>query len=32
MAGELIGRPVTASLVRQGRELEVELVPEELLD
>jgi S1-C subfamily serine protease len=30
MSGELIGRPVTASIVRQGRELRVPLVPAEL--
>jgi S1-C subfamily serine protease len=32
MAGELIGRSVTARLLRQGRELDVELVPDELTD
>ena len=32
MAGELIGRAVTARVLRQGRELEVELVPDELTD
>ncbi len=32
MAGELIGRSVTAQLVRQGRRLELEIVPEELVD
>jgi serine protease Do len=32
MAGELIGRPVVTRLLRQGRELDVELVPEELSD
>ncbi len=32
MAGELIGRPVVARVLRQGRELEVELVPDELVD
>jgi S1-C subfamily serine protease len=32
MAGELIGRAVTARIVRQGSELEVELVPDELTD
>jgi S1-C subfamily serine protease len=32
MAGELIGRPVTARLLRQGQELDVELVPEELTE
>jgi serine protease Do len=32
MAGELIGRSVTARLLRQGRELDVELVPDELVD
>ena len=30
MAGELIGRTVSARLLRQGRELTVELVPDEL--
>ena len=30
MTGELIGRPVTATVVRQGRELQVPLVPAEL--
>jgi S1-C subfamily serine protease len=30
MSGELIGRTVTASIVRQGRELRVPLVPAEL--
>ena len=29
---ELIGRSVTARLLRQGRELDVELVPDELTD
>jgi S1-C subfamily serine protease len=32
MAGELIGRSVTARLLRQGRDLDVELVPDELVD
>jgi serine protease Do len=32
MAGELIGHGVTARLLRQGHELEVELVPDELDD
>jgi S1-C subfamily serine protease len=32
MAGELIGRGVTATLLRGGRELEIELVPDELTD
>jgi S1-C subfamily serine protease len=32
MAGELIGRSVTARVLRQGRELDVELVPDELTD
>jgi len=32
MAGELIGRNVTARLLRQGQELDVELVPDELTD
>jgi serine protease Do len=32
MAGELIGRAVTARVLRQGRELDVELVPVELTD
>jgi serine protease Do len=32
MAGELIGRSVTARLLRQGHELDVELVPDELDD
>jgi serine protease Do len=32
MAGELIGRSVTAHLIRQGEPLEVELVPDELTD
>jgi hypothetical protein len=30
MAGELIGERVTATVVREGRRLEVELVPVEL--
>jgi S1-C subfamily serine protease len=30
MVADLIGAPVTLSLIRQGRQLEVELVPEEL--
>ena len=30
MAGELIGRRVSARVLRQGRELELELVPDEL--
>jgi hypothetical protein len=30
MAGELIGERVTAAVVREGRRLEVELVPVEL--
>ena len=30
MAGELIGRTVEARLLRQGREVTVELVPDEL--
>jgi serine protease Do len=32
MAGEVIGRSVVARLLRQGSELEVELVPDELTD
>jgi serine protease Do len=32
MAGELIGRGVTARLLRRGSEVEVELVPDELSD
>jgi serine protease Do len=32
MAGELIGRAVRARALRQGRELEIELVPDELAD
>jgi serine protease Do len=32
MAGELIGRPVVTHLLRQGHELDVELVPDELTD
>jgi len=32
MSGELIGRGVTAKLLRRGRELEVEVVPDELTD
>jgi S1-C subfamily serine protease len=32
MAGELIGRSVTARLLRQGRQLQLELVPDELSD
>ena len=32
MAGELIGRSVTVRLLRQGRDLDVELVPDELTD
>jgi serine protease Do len=32
MAGELIGRDVTARLLRRGSEVEVELVPDELTD
>jgi len=32
MAGELIGRPVVTRLLRQGHELDVELVPDELVD
>jgi len=32
MAGELIGRGVTTRLLRQGSEVEVELVPDELTD
>ena len=32
MAGELIGRGVTAKLLRRGHELEVEVVPDELTD
>jgi S1-C subfamily serine protease len=32
MAGEAIGRRVLARVLRQGRELEVELVPDELTD
>jgi S1-C subfamily serine protease len=31
MAGDAIGRPVTARLLRQGRELTVEVVPDELV-
>ena len=32
MTGELIGRSVTGRLLRQGQELDVELVPDELTD
>jgi serine protease Do len=32
MAGELIGRGVTTQLLRQGKRLDVELVPDELTD
>jgi S1-C subfamily serine protease len=32
MAGELIGRAVAARVLRQGRELDVEVVPDELTD
>ena len=32
MSGELIGRGVTAKLLRRGHELEVEVVPDELTD
>jgi S1-C subfamily serine protease len=32
MAGELIGRGVTAKLLRRGHELDIELVPDELTD
>jgi S1-C subfamily serine protease len=32
MSGELIGRGVTTKLLRRGRELEVEVVPDELTD
>jgi hypothetical protein len=31
MAGDLIGRTVPARLLRQGREVTVELVPDELV-
>ena len=31
MAGDAIGRPVTTRLLRQGRELTVEVVPDELV-